>query len=58
MVKSFQGVRMVEAKKSPAAQILVKDHMSTNLVTFNPDDTIEDEYVQFVLDLASGQVCC
>ena len=24
----------------------------------NPDDTIEDEYVQFVLDLSSGQVCC
>jgi len=41
MVKSFQGVRMVETKKSPAAQILVKDHMSTNLVTFNPDDTID-----------------
>ncbi|MBN7817186.1 CBS domain-containing protein [Algoriphagus pacificus] len=41
MVKSFQGVRMVEPKKSPAAQILVKDHMSTNLVTFHPDDTID-----------------
>ena len=41
MVKSFQGVRMVEPKKSPATQILVKDHMSTNLVTFHPDDTID-----------------
>ncbi|EAZ80624.1 CBS domain-containing protein [Algoriphagus machipongonensis] len=41
MVKSFQGVRMAEPKKSPAAPILVKDHMSTKLVTFLPDDTID-----------------
>jgi CBS domain-containing protein len=46
MVKSFQGVRVVEPKKAPIVQILVKDNMSTNLVTFNPDDTIEQ-----VLDL-------
>jgi CBS domain-containing protein len=41
MVKSFQGVRVVEPKKSPTTQILVKDHMSTNLVTFKPDDSID-----------------
>jgi CBS domain-containing protein len=41
MVKSFQGVREVEPKKSPIDQILVKDHMSTNLVTFGPNDTID-----------------
>ncbi len=41
MVKNFQGVRMMEPKKAPSVQILVKDNMSTNLVTFNPDDTIE-----------------
>jgi CBS domain-containing protein len=41
MVKSFQGVRVVEPKKAPIQQILVKDNMSTTLVTFNPDDTIE-----------------
>lgn len=41
MVKSFQGVRMVEPKKSPIDQILVRDHMSTNLVTFHPEDTID-----------------
>ncbi|GMQ30973.1 CBS domain-containing protein [Algoriphagus confluentis] len=40
MVKSFQGVRMVESK-TPAQPILVKDHMSTNLVTFRPEDTID-----------------
>ncbi len=41
MVKSFQGVRVVEAKKSPLDQILVKDHMSTNLITFRPEDSID-----------------
>jgi CBS domain-containing protein len=40
MVKSFQGVRMAEPKKAPL-QILVKDHMSTNLVTFKPTDSID-----------------
>lgn len=40
MVKSFQGVRVVEPKKS-AAPIMVKDHMSTNLVTFYPEDSID-----------------
>jgi CBS domain-containing protein len=40
MVKSFQGVRVVESKKA-AAPILVKDHMSTNLVTFHPEDSID-----------------
>jgi CBS domain-containing protein len=40
MVKSYQGVRMVEPKKT-AAPILVRDHMSTNLTTFYPEDTID-----------------
>ncbi len=40
MVKSFQGVRVVEPKKI-AAPIMVKDHMSTNLVTFYPEDSID-----------------
>lgn len=40
MVKSFQGVRVVEPKKT-AAPIMVKDHMSTNLVTFYPEDSID-----------------
>lgn len=40
MVKSFQGVRMVEPKKT-ATPILVRDHMSTNLITFRPEDSID-----------------
>ena len=46
MVKSFQGVRMVEPKKT-VRQILVGDHMSTDLVTFSPEDSID--HVLFVL---------
>ncbi|WP_026955580.1 CBS domain-containing protein [Algoriphagus vanfongensis] len=41
MVKSFQGVRMVEPKKPLSNPILVRDHMSINLVTFRADDTID-----------------
>lgn len=40
MVKSFQGVRVVESKKVEKT-IMVEDHMSTNLITFHPDDTID-----------------
>ncbi|WP_339877154.1 CBS domain-containing protein [uncultured Algoriphagus sp.] len=41
MVKSYQGVRVAEPKKAPIPQILVKEYMSTNLITFHPDDTID-----------------
>ncbi|WP_057939208.1 CBS domain-containing protein [Algoriphagus resistens] len=41
MVKSFQGVRMAEPKKAPIPQILVKEYMSTSLISFKPDDTID-----------------
>ncbi|MBD8489990.1 CBS domain-containing protein [Echinicola sp. CAU 1574] len=47
MVKSFQGVRLAEPKKAPEQAVLVQDHMSTSLVTFHPDDTID--YVAQVL---------
>jgi CBS domain-containing protein len=39
MVKSFQGVR--EAPVKPTQPILVEDHMTTNLITFHPEDTID-----------------
>ena len=40
MVKSFQGVREVEPK-APIQQVLVRDHMCTNLATFSPEDSID-----------------
>lgn len=41
MVKSFQGVRMAPPKKQTVQHILVKDHMSTKLTTFSPEDTLD-----------------
>lgn len=32
---------MAEPKKAPIPQILVKEYMSTGLITFKPDDTID-----------------
>lgn len=39
MVKSFQGVR--EAPVKTNQPILVEDHMTINLITFHPEDTID-----------------
>jgi len=40
MVKSFQGVRKAPTKISDQP-ILVQDFMTTNLITFRPEDTID-----------------
>lgn len=40
MVKSFQGVRML-TPKTPIQQVLVRDHMTTSLVTFKLEDSID-----------------
>lgn len=53
MVKSFQGVRLVEPKKS-AQPILVQDHMSTKLVTFRPDHTIDQVMEELTKRKISG----
>ncbi|GGF42974.1 CBS domain-containing protein [Echinicola rosea] len=47
MVKSFQGVRLAEPSTSASQPILVSDHMTTNLTTFHPEDTI-DHVVQIL----------
>ncbi|GAB3652672.1 CBS domain-containing protein [Echinicola sediminis] len=41
MIKSFQGVRLVEPKSRLDQPVLVEDHMSTNLTTFHPEDSID-----------------
>ncbi|WP_114749349.1 CBS domain-containing protein [Pleomorphovibrio marinus] len=41
MVKSFQGVREAPVKHSSDQAIQVRDHMTTNLITFHPEDTID-----------------
>ncbi len=54
MVKSFQGVRVVEPKRAPVQNICVKDHMSTHLVTFKSDDTIDQVMEVFAKKKISG----
>ncbi|AWW29364.1 inosine-5-monophosphate dehydrogenase [Echinicola strongylocentroti] len=41
MVKSFQGVRIAESDTRASQPILVEDHMTTHLITFHPNDTID-----------------
>jgi len=41
MVKSYQGVRVVDDKKDCNQPMCVKDYMATNLITFKPNDSIE-----------------
>lgn len=41
MVKSYQGVRVVDEKKDNNQPICVKDYMTTNLIIFKPGDSIE-----------------
>ncbi|MDX5338881.1 MAG: CBS domain-containing protein [Cyclobacteriaceae bacterium] len=53
MVKSFQGVRVVEPK-SKDQPILVKDHMSTKLVTFRPSQTIDQVMEELTKKKISG----
>lgn len=42
MVKSFQGVRVEPVKTIEKQPIQVEDHMSKRLITFRPDQTIDD----------------
>jgi len=42
MVKSFQGVRQEKPKKAPVQDVHVKDYMTRQLVTFHPEQTMEE----------------
>lgn len=53
MVKSFQGVREAEPRNQ-SQPISVRDHMTTNLITFRPDDTIDKVLVTLASKRISG----
>jgi CBS domain-containing protein len=53
MVKNFQGVKVVEAK-TPIPPVLVKDHMTTKLITFRPEDTIDQVMEELTKKKISG----
>lgn len=52
MVKSYQGFRKKE--EHTIEQRLVKDYMTTNLVTFHPDQSIEEVVNELVYRNISG----
>ena len=49
MVKSFQGVRQVKPTKPPVQEVSVGDYMTRRLITFHPDQTM-DEVIKILLD--------
>jgi CBS domain-containing protein len=53
MVKNFQGVKVVEPK-APMQPVLVKDHMTTKLVTFHAEDTIDQVMERLTKSRISG----
>lgn len=53
MVKNFQGVKVVEAK-TPIPPVLVKDHMTTKLIIFRPEDTIDQVMEELTKKKISG----
>ncbi len=52
MVKSFTGARTVEEKQP--VQLLVKDYMTKQLVTFKPDQTIDPVVSVLIYKSISG----
>ncbi|MTI21040.1 CBS domain-containing protein [Fulvivirga sp. RKSG066] len=42
MVKSFQGVRQVKPTKEPVQPVHVEDYMTRQLITFRPEQTMEE----------------
>lgn len=49
MVKSFQGVRQVKDTKTAIQEVSVGDYMTRRLVTFQPDQTM-DEVIKILLE--------
>ncbi len=49
MVKSFQGVRQVKETKTAIQEVSVGDYMTRRLVTFQPDQTM-DEVIKILLE--------
>ena len=52
-IKSFQGKRETNQEKM-GAQILVSDYMTTNLITFKAEDSLEHVIAQLIAHKISG----
>jgi len=54
MVKSFQGVRKAPPKKSPVQEVHVRHYMTTKLITFHPEQTMEEVVKTLLTKKISG----
>lgn len=54
MVKSFQGERAADSKKTISQKNLVSDFMTTKLITFHPDDPMDVVMNKLVKHKISG----
>ncbi|MFK2818532.1 CBS domain-containing protein [Flavobacteriaceae sp. LMIT009] len=52
-IKSFQGSRRMQKSKA-SSPIKVKDYMTTNLITFKPEQSVEDVIETLIKNRISG----
>ncbi|AXT21012.1 CBS domain-containing protein [Flavobacteriaceae bacterium AU392] len=53
-IKSFQGARRKASNLSETIPLKVKDYMTTNLITFKPNQSIEDVIQSLIKNKISG----
>lgn len=53
-IKSFQGARRKQANVTDSTPLKVSDYMTTNLITFTPDQTIESVMQAIIKHRISG----
>ncbi|MGC1205298.1 MAG: CBS domain-containing protein [Flavobacteriaceae bacterium] len=53
-IKSFQGARKKQASITDSAPLKVSDYMTTNLITFTPNQTIESVMQSLIKNRISG----
>ena len=53
-IKSFQGARKQQSAATDSPSLKVSDYMSTNLITFSPNQTIESVMQSLIKNRISG----
>jgi predicted transcriptional regulator len=53
-IKSFQGVRRAQKNTTESAPILVKDYMTRKLITFRPEQSVEEVISSLIKNRISG----
>ena len=53
-IKSFQGARKQQQKESESIPFKVRDYMTTNLITFKPEQSVEEVIDGLIKNKISG----